>query len=411
MSHERDLLVRELRERAADVGGHPIGLDAVRGRARGIRRRRHLLTGYAAVAVAGLALPAGLAVTAALDPDGPQAPDRIATSPPPDTAPSSVPTARAGGTFPLTVRGLPRGEAAEVPYVLNDAHQLVIDGRRVDLPEAYAMVTPYTDGWLAIGSAQHAGEVIVLDADLEVARTEPAGGFDLAVSDDGSRVAYTVRQSKERVLLVSAPTDGTAVTTWSVDVPRGESLDPVGFLDDGTVVYGSDSTDVRGIAHPGGDRTPIEDVLRVDDASAAAGLVSVLVSYDVDGGCSGVLDPASGALLWKSCDHSNLRFSPDGRLVVADAAYSDGLGSPTLSVLDARTGAEVVTFTPERRDTVVGVTQAVWESENSVLAHLDEGGDQAMVRLGTDGSAESVTDMVTVHDMRLSLWFAEQPRR
>jgi hypothetical protein len=213
------------------------------------------------------------------------------------------------------------------------------------------------------------------------------------------------------VLLVSAPTDGSDATTWTVDVPGGESLDAVGFLAEDTVVYNSDVGDVMGIARPGGGLTPIEGLLRVNDASAAAGLVSGLVSYGVDRGCSGVYDPTSETLRWQSCEHSNLRFSPDGRLVLADASYSDGLGSPTLSVLDARSGEEVVTFAPARRDTAVSVTQAVWEDEDTVLAHLDDGGDQAMVRVGTDGTVEAVTDVVRVRDLSLSLWFAEQPRR
>lgn len=413
MTHfdEKDLLTRELRERSSDVGGHPIGFDAVRSSARRIRRRRTVVAGAVAVAVAGVALPTGLAVTSALDPDGRRAPDRIATSPTPDPTPAPAPTPRADGTFPLTVHGLPRGEEAGARYVVRDTKQLETPAGPVDLPEAYSMITPYDDGWLAVGSSRNPEAVVMLDSSLEVTHTDPAGGFDLAVSDDGSHVAYTVRESGDRVLLVNAPTDGTDVVTWPIDVPGAESLDPVGFLDDDTVVYNSDAGEVMGIARTGGSLTPIEGVLRVDDASEAAGLVSVLVSYGVDGGCSGVQDPTSGALLWKSCEHSNLRFSPDGRLVVADASYYDGPGSPTLSVLDARTGDEVVTFTPERRDTVVGVSQAVWEDDDTVLAHVDEGGDQAMVRLGTDGSTEAVTDVVKVRDMSLALWFAEDPRR
>jgi hypothetical protein len=164
-----------------------------------------------------------------------------------------------------------------------------------------------------------------------------------------------------------------------------------------------------GLARTGGETTPIEGLRRVDDASPT-GMVSGLVSYDVNGGCSGVMDPATGKLQWKSCDYSNLRFSPDGRYVVADASYFDGPGSPTLTILDASTGDVVAHFSPVQRDTVVGVSQAVWEDGDTVLAFVDEGGDQAMVRLGTDGSIEAVTDVVTVRDMSVALWFTEQTR-
>ncbi len=48
---EKDLLTRELRERSSDVGGHPIGFDAVRKSARRIQRRRQVLAGAVAAVV------------------------------------------------------------------------------------------------------------------------------------------------------------------------------------------------------------------------------------------------------------------------------------------------------------------------------------------------------------------------
>jgi hypothetical protein len=308
------------------------------------------------------------------------------------------------------VHGLEQGAPAGLPYIDGGAGQLVTPEGRVDLPEPYSTITPYNGGWLTIGSAQHPDSVIMLDADMNVTHLDPAGGYELAVSQDGSRVAYVVRESKNQVMLVDAPTDGTDPITWLIDVPGGEMLDPVGFLDDDTVVYSSDVADVMGIARAGGELTPITSLRRIDDASEATGMISGLVSYGIDGGCSGVMDPASGELVWKSCDYSNLRFSPDGRHVVADASYFDGPGSPSLTILDAETGEVVSDFRPTARRTVVGVSQAAWEDDDSVLAYIDEGGDQAMVRLGLDGSIERVTDVVTVRTTSVALWLAEQPR-
>jgi hypothetical protein len=406
---EKDLLSRELHQRSAGVGGHPIGLDDVRDRARSIRRRRNAVRGVVAAVVLAVAVPVGLSATDLLGSSGTPAPP-VASRTPEPTPDSPAPTPGPDGSFPLTVHGLEKGEPAGVPYVVGKGNQLVTPDGTIDLPEPYATITPYHGGWLAIGSSQHPGQVIMLDDNLEVTHTDPAGGNVLAVSQDGTRVAYVVREAKNRVMLVNAPTDGTDPVTWMIDVPGGESLDPVGFLDDDTVVYNSIAPDVMGIARTGGTTTPIQGLRRVDDASEATGLVSGLVSYGVDGGCSGVMDPASGRLLWKSCDYSNLRFSPDGRLVVADASYFDGPGSPTLTILDASTGDVVADFSPEQRDTVVGVSQAVWEDDDTVLAYVDEGGDQAMVRLGADGSIEAVTDVVTVRSMSVALWFAEHSR-
>ena len=189
---------------------------------------------------------------------------------------------------------LPRGKAAGIPYVVAKDKRLVTPDATLDLPEPYSMITPYNAGWIAIGSSQHPNDVIMLDDNLEVTHTDPAGGYELAVSADRPHVAYTVRQSNDQVMLVNAPTDGTDPVTWMIDVPGGESLDPVGFLDNDTVVYQSDVADVMGIARTGGTLTPVEGLRRIDDASEATGMISGLVSYDVDGGCSGVMDPDSG---------------------------------------------------------------------------------------------------------------------
>lgn len=407
---EKDLLSRELRQRSAAIGGHPIGMDDVRGRARSIRRRRNTVRGVVAAVVLAVAAPVGLFATDLLDSSRTQAPPAASdqVTPTPD---SPAPTPRADGSFPLTVHGLERGEPARVPYVIAMSDQLVTPVVTLDLPESYSMITPYNGGWLAIGSSQYPEEIVMLDDNLEVVRTEPAGGYELAVSADRSRVAYVVRESNDTVRLVNAPTDGTEPVTWMLDAPQRQFINPVGFLDNDTVVYLSDTSDVAGIARADGTLTPIEGLLRVDDASETTGLISGLVSYDVDRGCSGVMAPGSGEMLWESCEHSHLRFSPDGRLAIADASYFDGPGSPTLSILDASTGTVVTHFSPARRDTVVGVAQAVWEDDNTVLAVLDERGDQAMLRLEADGSIEAVTDVVTTRDMSLSLWFADATRR
>lgn len=407
---EQDLLTQELHHRSAGVGGHPIDMDDVRGRARTIRRRRNAVRGVVAAMVAAVAVPAGLSLTDSLSSTGSVAPpvssETVAPSP-------DAPTPQPAGTFPLTIRDLPRGEAPGLSYVLNEGDQLVTPRGSFDLQESYSMMTPYAGGWLAIGSSRHPGDVIMLDADLEVTHTDPAGGYEIAVSQDGSHVAYTVREGNDRILLVNAPTDGTDVVTWTIDVPRGESLDPVGFLDDDTVVYNSDTADVMGIARTGGTLTPIEGLRRIDDASEATGLVSGLVSFDdaTSSGCSGVMDPESGDLLWQSCDHSLLRFSPDGRFVVAAPSYYDGPGPSSLSVLDASTGEPLVEFSPERGGrTVVGVAQSAWEDADTVLALVSEGEDQAMVRMELDGSLEAVTDTFTMRDLSVALWFAQERR-
>ena len=63
-----------LRSRADQLGDtHPLTLDDVKGRARGIRRRRAAVSGLAAAAVLAVAVPIGIGVTDSVrtDPDDP----------------------------------------------------------------------------------------------------------------------------------------------------------------------------------------------------------------------------------------------------------------------------------------------------------------------------------------------------
>ena len=325
---EKDLLAHELRQRSAGVGGHPIGLDDVRDRARSIRRRRNAVRGVVAAVVLAVAVPVGLSATDLLGSSGTPAPPVASQSgePSPDTP---APTPGPDGSFPLTVHGLPQGEPAGVPYVVAKDDQLVTPDSTLDLPESYATITPYNGGWLAIGSEQHPGKIIMLDDNLEVTHTDPAGGYDLAVSADRSHVAYVVAEGNDKVMLVNAPTDGTDPVTWMIDSPGGEAVNPVGYLDNDTVVYNAPATDVMGIARTGGTLTPVEGLLRIDDASEATGMISGLISYGTAGGCSGVMDPESGKVLWKSCDYSNLPVQPGrpagggGRVVLRRARLAD----------------------------------------------------------------------------------------
>jgi hypothetical protein len=59
---------------------------------------------------------------------------------------------------------------------------------------------------------------------------------------------------------------------------------------------------------------------------------------------------------------------------------------------------------------VSGVSQAVWEDDEHVLAILSEGADQGMVRAGLDGRLEQVTQPVQPGELSVELWFAERSR-
>lgn len=410
---EKDLLSRELRERSSDVGGHPIAFDAVRSSAKQIRRRRTILAGAVAAAVAGVALPTGIAVTSALDPDGRQSPDRMATSPTPDATPPPTPTPRADGTFPLTLDGAPRGDRPAVSYVLNDERTLVTPEGAIELPQVYAQVLPYRGGWLALGASEASGfENVVLDSGMNVQGATP-GGEGIVGNTEGTRVLY-VRRDGDRPTVVDEPTGpGAAEGTLRWSAPRGSMVVPVGYVGEGSVVYEVLGDETRAfLATVSGDVTPLDGFLKVMSVSESTGLVAGRISYDSKGrSCYGLMDPAASTteMVWETCEHSLFEFSPDGRHVIAGPPDYDVWGPSGLSVLDVETGRVVVEFAPER-DAVTQVSQATWEDEDTVLAVLVRNDDMGIVRAELDGRLEPTTDTYPASDMSLRLWFAERPR-
>jgi hypothetical protein len=137
------------------------------------------------------------------------------------------------------------------------------------------------------------------------------------------------------------------------------------------------------------DRHGIVDTLgpfrKVDDL-ASDGRVAGMVSASDTGSCSAVLN-ADGRMLWKTCDYSLGRFSPDGRYVIGHPAYADGLGDSLVAVLDARTGKPLVEYRTNRD---AFVTTTVWDSDGTLLSMLYDHG-WALMRLDRSGSYASVS--------------------
>ena len=414
---EKDMLTRELRERSADVGGHPIGFDAGRQSARKIQRRRTIVTGAVAAVVATIAVPAGLTVTSAInDPNDPAKTPSIAASPSPTATP------RPDGTFPLTLKGLPRGEDPKVSYVISDDRTLVTPEREVDLPESYSQVVPYRDGWMALATSEQGGyENLTLDPDMTVVGSTLAGEA-LSLNADGSRLLYAQRDYNVPGRTVVLDTPATEEydreeVTW--DAPDDSWVKPVGYLDEQTVVFLATDEDGKNEVLMGVDdndpRTvPLEGFLNVSSASAANGLVAGQVSYDDKTGasCYGAMDPRASTteMVWETCDYAPHEFSPDGRYVVAGSPDSDGNGSPRLAVLDAGTGEPIVELSPPK-DVMVAVTQAAWEDESTVVAVVIEGTEMRLVRADVAGNLELAGSVShTMDDMDLPLWLAETPR-
>jgi hypothetical protein len=419
---ERDLLARALRERAGEVSGQPVGFGAVRARAQRMQRRRHLVTGAVAAAVASIALPTGVAVNSALQ-DGQDRQPQVAATPtaePSDRGATepAAPTPDPDGSFTFTLQGLARGAETTVRYILGEPRTLVAPEGELDLGMPYSQLTPYRDGWMGLAGTKNGWENVVLDAEMSVERTT-LGGDGIVTNTEGTRVLYVQRDFNVpgRTVVVDEPSEemyDREQMTW--DVPSGSSVLPVGYLDEETVVFQVTAADGRTTAYAASGTddglVPLEGFLTVTATSEASGLVAGLVSYDpMKGSCWGVMAPARSTsdLVWRTCDYSLHAFSPDGALVAGSAPDSDGFGPSGLAVLDTRTWQSVVDFEP-RSNTVAALTQVTWEDDDTVVAAVMEGDEMGLVRAELDGRLEAVSDTYRAADMSLPLWLAEQPR-
>ena len=407
---EKDLLARELRERSQDIGGHPIDFNAVRGSARAIRRRRNLVSGAVAAMVASVALPAGLAITSGLTTaEGPVEQPSFAASPS-ATPTSEPPEPRPDGTFRLTTAGLPSGAPPQVPYVDGPGSRVVTPDGPVPADLSYQQVVRYGDGWLALGYDGAGAEMHILDADMEVQRSFPSGD-SFAVSNDGSQVAYVEVQPDGSQMLVNAPTNGLDVQSWTL--PARPAVRPVGIVDSGTVLYETQQGTSTALALASAEgTTKITGLVAASDADITNGLIVGQTTSDLlNGSCYGVLDPARSttSTVWETCDFSIDGFSPDGRYLLGSIPDFDGMGAPTLAVLDARSGEPVVEFRPDRNDQTA-LFQRTWEDGDTVLAIAVKGNVFSFVRFELDGSISEAVEPVSVDDAfgDVPFWFGNR---
>ena len=389
-THDEDRLSRGLHDRADDMSGTPVGLDDVKRTARGIRRRRRVTAALVAAAVAAIVVPVGLNAAGSTNADRPVAP---AT-----TSPSGTPT-RAGtpepsptlpnkeGVTPLTVRKAPAGDAAKIGYLIGSTY-VAPDGTRRDLPAAYDTVAPYRGGWLAVQRKQGTPYVVQVDASGTVVSSQQ-GGDRIVVSDDGVEVSW-VADGK----LYLDTTNGHSETPQSIDLPPGADASPVGFVGPGSVLARVGAPDPEyWVTDFSGHQVLQGKILQVRATSMQRGLLGIETSYDNNTGtsCWKVATNRGGDREPETCDWTLNTFSPNGAYVAGYPSGVDGLGSPTVALLDTGTLDLVARFDRVGKgETFVG--DVAWEDDSHLLATLYEDGSWHLVRLGTDGDIQAVDE-------------------
>jgi len=409
-AHDQDLLSEALRDRAGDMAGTHLGLDDVKGRARGIQRRRHAMGGAAVAVVLAIAVPVGLSVT-----DLTRSNEPLPTNPSPGlsdgpspSVDSAEPEPAPTPTGPVTAVGADaaRGEDPAISYLTGrELHQP--DGTTVDLGRAYGEITPYAAGWLVASR----GTTHVLDADGVVQESFPGQG--VGVSSGGDWVVSQLEATGGTDLqLRAAAVDETPL---SATVSNGGTVRVVGFAGDQQVAY------TETVETPEGAETGIfvtdflreprrlDGLISARGANDASGVVAGMTSYDElePGSCSAVVRAATGQQLWETCDFTLDRFSPDGRYVLGIDAYLDGIGGSTVVILDALDGTVLAEYTTRN----VGFTgTAVWETDSTVLVSTYQDDTWYLLRLGPDGAVEQALDPVAGGDEMGNPWrFTARP--
>ncbi|NYE37235.1 hypothetical protein F4692_002368 [Nocardioides cavernae] len=382
--------VHDALHRTADpLDRSPLSVTDVRTRARRIQRRRTVAAGAAVAAVLAIAVPVGLSL---VDP-GQRSEVPPATQPPAPTIASGIVK-----VDPLSAEAV---EQAPVPLLDVDGPALLQpDGSTVDLPGDYEALTPYGDGWIGVAINDAPGvpwsTIEILDADLEVVN-DPVATGGLVVSPDGTRVAWSEYDGTQwRVRLADAAGGPASDHLVFPPGPEDHEVAPIGFVSDVEVAAtqndgrGVLSTFVGGGDSPGALPGPVEG----RSASPVTGVVAGLKGSQDGRACSAVVEGVAdaGATLWETCDHVLGPISPGGQYVLGSDPEADAYGSPTLTVLDAATGEEVVTFEAALPPRTAGgfATQLAWAGDDAVVARLFTGDDSAMMRLGLDGTVERI---------------------
>jgi len=377
-----------LHRTAAPLERAPFTVGDVRTRARQIQRRRTAAAGAAVAAVLAIAVPVGLSTV------GPAQRSEV----PPATQPPTPQLAT--GTVLVDPRSADTVDRAPVPLMDVDGPSLITPDGTIDLPKVYDTLTPYRDGWLgvAVNDAPDLPFAVieVLDADLEVVGGGSATG-GLAVRPDGQRVAWS-EYDGERWQVVLADTSGGAepVRTAFPPAPESHRVEPVGFVSEDEVAVRQFDDTLRTATYVVGSGRPVEvpGLLQAESSSPASGVVAGLSRITRQESCSAVVGASApaGGTAWETCDHRLGAFSPSGAYVVGLDPESDGNGSPTVTVLDAATGEEVVTFEAVLPPRTVGGfwTQMAWEGDEALVVRMWQREDYHVMRLGLDGTVRRI---------------------
>jgi len=397
-----DHITRALHQQADQIQTGPLTMSDIKGKARSIQRRRTLATVAGAAAVVAIIAPVGII---AMNNGDKKAEPPIATNSgtPTPTTPTETP---APGTVDLVVAGAPDGSAPLVPWLTGRTLHSSGD-QTFGLGHVYRDVVAWHGGWLAID-----GQTDEIAGDGSIVRSFD-GGYRFAVGVDGTELTWFEYGDAVPGKLVTGIPSGMGEGTQSVDVPANSSVDPIGYVSGGTVVF--NQTDANGdssawVTDFQGAPQRLNHVIKAGGTSETTGVVSVETSISDDGSCWEVRNLDAGSKVAETCDYSLGQFSADGKYVIGWPAYADGLGPRQVAILDATTLKPVVSYMAPA-STAGWVSNAVFDGDSpQVIAVVFEDNAWHLTRLGLDGSIENVADPVASSDeTQPELWLVSRP--
>jgi hypothetical protein len=336
--------------------------DAALARARGIRRRRAVVSAGALVATAAVAVPVGAHLASDNDARdhtaSPHATDQNVT-PHPATQPSNA-TLPAPTTH-VAIAGLGSGPPPHVPYI--DGSTFVDAAGGEHAAEA-------TNGLTVTDAAGVDGGVLIWQENTSKNLTTysaEGGSTDLPAADSVTRPAIDHGDTPAAVFAVhnthaaGAPAQGDtivyarALSGGTSTVETGLDIRQVMGSYNGEVIFNAVDGGEHGVVGlvtvPGGDtsvQTPWPNLTSVTAVSPDETQLAGILASGYQSGqrhCAAMIDAADATTMWTRCPWNPLEFSPDGSRVLARDWRSEGLGPNRLAVLDAQTGDVVQEYT------------------------------------------------------------------
>jgi hypothetical protein len=360
--------------------------DGALSKARGIRRRRAVLSTTTALLAVGIAVPLGGQL---LSDSGPH--DRIASNP---TTSSTVAVPE---PVQISLSGLKIGDAPSVPYIDGNTFVAADGGQHPVEPAKGSFVTDA----VAIGGGE-----LVFEQDQTTAKityTASGGASDLPKAKSVTPPAIDSSNGSAVFALHDTDTSGRPSQTDAIVSAGALSGGTDGAIDTGMhvrqvmgayrgrVVFNATDTnkdEVVGVAALSGSygvTTPYSSLKTVTAVSPDESLLAGILSHGWPSGqrhCAVMVDGSGEDQLWTSCMWNPVEFSPDGSRVLALDARTEGFGPNHIAVLDAQTGAVVAEYT-----TSGAFGRATFDgSTDSIVMVVVDGLKVALVRCPSDGT-------------------------